>query len=177
MTTLLQVLIRPRPFSGSLDPRYPLGLWLASVSITGDATGGDKQASVMFASAFQEHNRNFYSLEQIGMQDGSPVDQRASMSTDNMDSDGSAPLTHQITLDMLTNEGGNSAITPAASEAIRGLFLGRQRLAGQVAQLNFRLDNVNTVILDVSVQGYYWGPRSILAPGGLQRPPLGLYRS
>ena len=41
--------------------------------------------------------------------------------------------------------------------------------------ITFQFDNVNLRLYQIVIQGYMWGPRSVLAPGGPRRPVGGLF--
>jgi len=68
-----------------------------------------------------------------------------------------------------------AAPSPRDLDALRGVFLGGQVSAGVVTRVGFRTTNVTGTVLAFNAQGYYWGPRSILADGGLRRPLDGMY--
>jgi len=56
------------------------------------------------------------------------------------------------------------------------IWLDAPNAAGDDAGLRFEFDNVNLRLYAVTTRGYIWGPEAVLAPGGPQRPPNGLFR-
>ena len=54
------------------------------------------------------------------------------------------------------------------------VFLGSARKDVNV-DLSFDVDNNDGLGFSVFVQGYFWGPGAVNAPGGPQRPVAGLY--
>lgn len=168
--------IRRRRFTGFMDPRFPIGFWWGAGESTGDGSGGFLRHALDFAGV-SIRDAQLYSLEQI--------DQLRSSSTSAGDfeilTDGFDDLDRTGTdWDMVVQaiQPGSSAILLGATRdlsALRGYFLGNPAISSPPANLSVAVTNVNLATLRIRAQGYIWDPRSILADGGPQRPPTGLY--
>ncbi len=168
-----------RRFSGYADPRYPEGQWVGSVTRGGDATGGTLTASLTFAEATDiAINSRVFSLEELGVSVDGVASISSRISTDNLGSGGPAAFQHRIDLNM-------PVITTVTTLQPRGemwsflpLFLGSMRVLGVTTRILVQMINPGAGDdARLECAGYWWGPRSVLADGGPQRPPTGLYRA
>jgi len=169
-----------RRFSGYLDPRYPEGQWLGSVTVSGDASGGNLIASIIFAEATDGNlNSRFFTLEELGLSiSGTDSADTAQVATDNLGRDGPAAFQHRMFYGLQSD--GSAGVIQVAPRDL-GLFpivLGAMRVPLVQTRIFARVNNPG-VGDDVRFEaaGYYWGSRSILVDGGPQRPPAGLYRA
>ena len=166
-----------RRFSGYLDPRYPEGQWLGSVTVSGDGSGGTLTGSIIFARATESRlNSRIYSLEEIGASiSGTDTQDQIRISTDNLGRDGPAAFQHRFVL--LLSEGGTGTIQIFPRDlALLPILLGAMR----VPLVNTRIlaTMINPGVGDdfrFEAAGYWWGSRSVLVDGGPQRPPQGIY--
>ncbi len=167
-----------RRFSGWLDPRYPQGFWLGTVTVLGDASGGTLTASLIFAEATQANlNSSMFSLEELGVSSLVGADRDVRISTDNLGRDGPGAIVHRMQVEMGVI--GGIGDTAMKTDTLRlPIYLGAMRIIGVQTRLICGLNN-GGVGLDVrfEAQGYWWGSRSVLVDGGPQRPPTGLYGS
>jgi len=163
-----------REFEGWADPGLPTGFWAGTVSVVGDASGGQRAVELQFNPSTAPRDRLFYSLELCTMFD---TDNNAKVGViEAINVDSVTPSTMQFTRVLPLLAGLSQAgVTPEAVNSLRGTFLGGQVSAGVVTRVAYRTTNVNTAILAFNAQGYFWGPRSILVSGGLRRPPDGMY--
>lgn len=168
--------IQNRPFRAFEDPGLPQGLWVAATTLSGDASGGLANIQVLFQLSAEPLSGLYYNLEQW------------SFSDDGIDSGGPDIEVNVVNLDFVTpatpiaqwswgsvrhigaGKPGNSS-----NSMPRPLFLGTPNAPGNTAQVIFGTDNVNGSFYRCVAQGYIWGPRSVLAPGGLRRPVDGIY--
>jgi len=173
---------RRRRFNGWNDPRYPTGFWSLQHFLTGTASGGLQTIIFRFWDNGVPLDTQMYSLEQLSLQYTDNVTPRPiSIRTagfDNLVSFNGQPDLGVVVLPITGPATGAIAMmTPQDANYFRGIFLGAPGNSGQAADLVFAVENTISNILVVAGQGYVWGPRSVLADGGPQRPPTGIYRT
>lgn len=173
MTIINVTDIEYRKFSGWDEPQFPSGYWLGEGTVTGDATGGDMVAQIDFAKATGLRNSQYYSLERI-MANQAGVGSGDAMDLQVANFGGFAP---RYTLRLDADQALQSNLRLELAQAMYGLFLGQQEAPNSVMNLSFILDNVDTIVVTVKIEGYVWSARSTAVPGGPQRPPTGLYRN
>ena len=165
-----------RPYSGYDDPSLPTATWVAQAGRAGDASGGNINLDFLFQRDDDALTSELYSLEQIAIDVTSGTAQGGSIQTINMDDLApNRPLTDQLWSFSL-----NPAISGLASlrmdlSMLLPLWLGSPNRAEGDSGIRFFLTNVNLRLYQIVIQGYQWGPRSILAPGGPRRPVGGLF--
>jgi len=166
-----------RPFRGFDDPSLPEGYWVASSSVTGDGSGGIREVRVKLQEVDQPLSGNMFSLEQLVLtedeEDGAgPFIVR----TTNMDTMGGLAGQYSSVGALAAGAAAvvGRAIVNTSAIGTRATWIGAPFAAG-LATLGFAVDNITGNLYGVFAQGYIWGPRSILAPGGPQRPAQGLY--
>lgn len=168
-----------RPYSGYTDPSLPTGAYIAQGGIAGDASGGLLTMNFLFQIAEQNRITELFSLEQISLDiaDGADVD--VVMSTLNMDilSQARAASPQKWffrVINVTTALGGAIA---EMGTTILPLWLGSPNIdaLGDAGGLRFQWVNANLRLYAITIQGYIWGPRSILAEGGPRRPVSGLF--
>jgi len=169
-----------RRFSGYLDPRYPEGQWLGSVTVSGDASGGNLVASLIFAEGTDTFlNTRFFTLEELGLSvSGTDTGAQAQVATDNLGRDGPAAFQHRMII-LLQSDSTAGVIQPFPRDLFNfPIVLGAMRVPLVATRLLARLPNPG-VGDDVRLEaaGYWWGSRAILVDGGPQRPPTGLYKA
>jgi len=179
MSVILDAAVVPRMWRGWDDPSYPVGAYIASSTLLGDATGGVMQINFPFKFEAAPADGRFYNIEQI-----------SAFATTSF----SPPIEGFIRV--ISFETLASAVIgerqyrfligqnlPAASAGFdfppMPLFLGQSsRLtAGSIAFSHLQIGtfNVDLTAWSVDIQGYIWEPRSILSDGGLKRPVDVLY--
>jgi len=179
MSAYSNLSLTTRPFNGWDDPSLPLGYWVANTFLTGTASGGEQTISVIFSASATPLNSNFYSLEQLTLQYVTTTARPISVRTGNMDMGslgGAVDMGVIVQLVAGTTHGGIAMMSPRDAEYFKGIWLGSPRLSTADAKLTAQADNTNGAPFVFAAQGYYWGPRSILTPGGPQRPVRGMYK-
>jgi len=162
-----------RRFNGYTDPRYPEGFWFGRVAVTGDATGGVAALTIQFNTDLTRVSSRIFSLEQLSVFSDETNNRNLSLSVGELGGPTGVQLRGFYQMLMVTFVNGNALFeTPFLP-----LFLGAQNRVGLASFVAVTGANVDTVVMDFEAQGYWWGPRSILAEGGPQRPPTGLYRA
>lgn len=176
MSIVTQADVHYRRFNGYLDPRYPQGHWFAKLNLTGDASGGVMQAGLVFTRVAQARNSRLYSLEQVSLfsnNNGTPRPGR--LFTTNMVGPPLFSLEHRQIINTGADAEGASSTVQATDLAFLPLFLGSQNAQGTTSELALTFANADGVVHALEAEGYWWGARSVLADGGPQRPPTGLY--
>lgn len=178
MAISLTVTPKIRPFRGFAQPELPDGFWAAHASVLGDGSGGLQSVNIRFSSATEPNVSTLWNLEQLLIFHQNNNNVRVDFG--NMDifppesSTGAlSKLIHLTLVDFGTAPVGRGLPLTDVSSSLP-IFLGA---AGKDVNgdLTFDIDNVTGVSFSVFAQGYFWGPASINAPGGPQRPLTGLY--
>ena len=168
------VQVQFRRFNGYNDPRLPEAQWMVHETLTGDASAGSLTIIMQFASAESPLDSRVYSLDQVAVMSGNTSTAIMHLQTLNMDDIlGAAPLPRWA-FTTVADGVGTTCMAVQDAKAFRGIFLGRQRLPGSISRLDLITPNVDTFTVEVYAMGYAWGPRSVLADGGPQRPLSGL---
>jgi len=171
-----------RPFSGSLIPGFPLGLWVVFASVLGDATGGVQEIAARFQGVNDPRPSNFYSIEQlmVGLTSEAAGDTLVRLAIENMDeipasgSTGARFEHYAIRLNTLTGIPIGIGMRLKEGMTLR-YFIGAPIKNNLNAQIAIDTDNAPGISMSVKIQGYYWEAGAINAIGGLQRPITGLY--
>lgn len=167
-----------RPYSGYAEPSLPQAAWIAQAGIAGDASAGLLIINFLFQLSANRRVTESYNLEQISIDISDATDEDFLMSTLNMDSLSPArPASPQKWIWELGTDGESDAALKADKMNGLPLWLGAPTIpaGSSSAGLRFTTDNVNGRLYAITVQGYIWGPRSVLAPGGPQRPVNGFF--
>jgi len=176
----VQLTVTPfiRPFRGFAEPAFPDGYWVVHQSVLGDATGGLMSVNIRFSSAAQPNVSLLWSVEQLLLSTTADGSKDVRIDFGNMDiipielSTGARQkVARAQSSDMGNIAGGGMNLESGTNTKI---FLGAagKDVSGDLA---FDADNIDASSLSVFVQGYFWGPAAINAPGGPQRPATGLY--
>ena len=169
--------IQTQRFQGHDDPRLPIGRWWGATQVTGDASGGIAFLQLNFSDAFvQVLNSNLYNLE--GFIYSSQLEANAVGHITGANwrfPPGFVTVDHAYALPIL--DVGQPTLNVVSAEAYSFLpvFLGSQAQAGTAQTLVFVVTNTDLFINRFKAEGYIWGPRSVLADGGPQRPPGSIY--
>lgn len=179
MSVLARFRVDVRPYSGYNDPALPISGWIAQGGAVGDASGGNLTMDFNFMDG-EEIPRisELFNLEQIAI-DTTGGSEGLFMETRNMDNlsparAGSPQKWAWIVSVVLGNAALRNDATPKGPLPI---WLGapNQDAPSSEAGLRFTWANTNLRLYAITIQGYRWGPRSVLAPGGPQRPPFGYF--
>jgi len=166
-----------RPYSGYDDPSLPTGRWIGKARGTGNATGGSVFLSLLFTRAEEPRMANLYNVEQIAFDIEVVGDFDGQLRTLNMDTLSpvrAAP--EQRWACPLTSDGANNSAVSLTVLAGLPLWLGTPNLNNADSGIRFESPNQDMEDFNVLAQGFVWGPRSVLAPGGPQRPIGAMFR-
>ena len=166
-----------RPYTGYQDPSLPIAAWISQAGVAGDASGGQINLDFLFQRDDDAQVSELFNLEQVSFDNTSTSAVIVLVETMNLDSlSQNRPASPQFwsftTLGVPAT--GFSAVKLDNGSQLP-LWLGApNRDEGDVGiRLNFA--NVDLRLYAVTLQGYMWGPRSVLAEGGPRRPPSGLF--
>jgi len=169
--------VETRPYSGYEDPGLPFAAWVASGELTGDGSGGFVRITFQFQVAESDNVTERYNLEQFHADVQLATNSVAIMVFQGMDhtSFPFRPMARQeFALGLQTNGVLDSSVQLRDLAGLP-LWMGMP-IPGVSAGLEFQFVNLDGVLFTASGQGYIWGPRAILAPGGPRRPPNGFFR-
>lgn len=162
-----------RRFNGYPSPALPEGWWWGRVRVTGDATGGTANMSLALAPIADALNSRMFSLEHMAVYSTEAADRGVRIQGTNLVGPGDLTLGHVI--GGVLRASGNANALAGRDYAMLPVFLGSAALQSQQAAISAVLGNVDTIVYDFEAEGYWWGPRSILASGGPQRPVGSVY--
>ena len=175
MTVVGQFNYDIRPYAGYVDPGLPIGSYIAQGGLVGDSSGGNVVFTFLFQQEQEEQITELFNLEQLTIDTSAQAVQLALMVTVNMDRlsrnrDVSAQQRQFVT----TVVSAGSALNQSEVQAFP-IWLGSPNLSARAGTggLRFSFANVDLRLYQVTIQGYIWGPRSVLAPGGPRRPVAG----
>ncbi len=173
MTLVIAVELRNRPWRGYDDPGLPEGAWFAAGQNVGDASGGTLEFQLRFKDAGSPRTNRFFNLEQIFCH-LSALTQDFELQMLNMD-DWPAAITQDFRW-ILEGVAGPSTATTTLVQTGKPIFLGRASTPNAIGAMNVITANPTASnIAAFYAQGYWWGPRSVMAPGGLRRPIDSIY--
>lgn len=180
MSVISDVQIRRRLWRGYDNPSLPIGMWVAWIGLTGDASGGDSTMDITMENAeaspaVPQLTGNHYNLEALEIQSGAAVTRQAALQFINLSvSMDGAQTTRQWSAPLISNQLGDAGLS-IGNMLSRPIFLGTRQLVGTGCFIRLTLDNVDGQTEQMWAEGYIWSARSIMAEGGLQRPLGALY--
>lgn len=169
--------VEVKPYSGYDNPSLPIASWIASGTLTGDATGGAVQFTFLFQVAESDNVSERYDLEQLAIDVEIGTNVVVMMEAQGMEQLAfpSRNVEEQRWAMQVLTDGSGRAAVPLADLAGLPIWLGMP-IFGVDAGVRLRFLNIDTIVYNATLHGYIWGPRSVLAPGGPQRPPNGYFR-
>lgn len=169
-----------RPYSAYEDPSFPIAAYVAQGGSVGDGTAGNLFMQFLFKRTADNAVSELFSLEQLAIDSTGTANVEGTIKTLNMDSLAiNRPLSPQTWRVLLQPATGMSV--PTAMDTNKNnflpLWLGAPFLGEGNSGLEFEWPNTDLRLYQVIIQGYIWGPRSVLAPGGPRRPISGLFHA
>lgn len=172
------------PWRGYDDPSLPEGVWWGTVLVAGDASGGSQTATIQFKQEGQAISGDIFSLEELNAFAGVSSELLATLRTTNMAPFPGAAFPNRFYSMVLKDMAASNGST--ALRGGRGGDEGMMKLptmlgaasggAGAVAAVGVEIGNQGVGVgLAITAMGYRWGPRSVLAPGGPQRPARSVF--
>lgn len=177
MTISAQVTITQRLWRGWDDPGLPVGAYIASQTVTGDASGGTQIVFFDFAGEGDPVSGRYYNVEQLTAHHSDAATVEGTMRAINWESVGPTGLADRIwSLSFITDGVGDSGLNYSRISGIFPVFLGQpQPVPALASTLDVRIANSLNRVLFAQIQGYIWEPRSNMVDGGLRRPVEALY--
>jgi len=167
-------------------PGFPLGVWSASDDDEGDATGG----AITFQHIFRNTSNNLgdtnlYNIEHLfcGVQDA--TQDACRLTINGMDpgtgqGSTSRPIDRVYTFSLIANDVPDALFIQSTRPRDSTVPIWVGTYDGPDTDLGdmiIALENKDGDRVSVGVYGYYWAPGAVNAPGGIQRPPNGLWRA
>lgn len=168
-----------RRFSGYSNPALPIASYISQGGSVGDASGGSVFQNLLFRLGSEpDVSRSLmYNLEQLSADISANTAEDVLFRTLNMGQLApNRPESPQKWILSLRNDGVDEGAANIAHIAGLPLWLGSPNAGGSDAGIRWEWDNIDLRLYAVTIQGYIWGPRSVLADGGPQRPPNGMFR-
>lgn len=179
MTIVLDAPVQQLYYRGHDNPAFPTGIWWASATQVGDASGGFMAVRAEFHAEGDAKSGDIFNLEQV-----SGLVSAASVLEGFLETVGMAPQPGlpafdrfwHVTFEDMDASLGNVALG-AKAFTLLPLFIGTLRgESDSNGNLTLAVTNLGASdSISASFLGYRWGPRSIMAPGGPQRPPFSLF--
>jgi len=168
-----------RPYSAYRDPSLPIAAYIAQGGVAGNASGGEVLMAFRFQGAETDARvSQMYNLEQLSIDTTDGTGRAVRIDTINMDALAPArqasPQMWQTTLVAFPGSLGSGLVLPATQLPI---WLGAPAVdpASGDGAIRFTFANVDLILYAITIQGYIWSPRSVLAEGGPQRPVRSLF--
>lgn len=162
-----------RPYSAYADPGLPVASYIAQGGLAGDASGGTVIFDFEYMTEQDELITELFNVEAIEVDTDNAAQDTYLVETVNMDSLSRNRDASKRKWSGITNpsNGSNSAIRMDIALG-RPLWLGSPNLSARAGSANLRFSFINTNLrlFAVTIQGYIWSSRSILAEGGPRRP-------
>lgn len=160
-------------FNGWFEPQFPEGSWFGAVASIGDGTGGSNNLALQFNQVGGPLSSRIFTVEQMALFSGETGARIARIEAINLSSPPNLGFRGIYSMALATTSPSGNSVS--LSELRLPIFLGSQEDAALISSFAAVIDNVDTVQVTLEVQGYWWGARSVFAPGGPQRPPTGIY--
>jgi len=176
VTVFTDFRIDTRPYSGYADPSLPIATYIAQGSTVGDASGGQMNIAFIFQDGDAPRTTEMYNLEQLAMDTSINAAALGTMRLLRMDSlSTNRPAFGQSWSLLLPASQGSSENALGIGALALPLWFGAPNVDEGDALVRFIFSNVDLELYLVTIQGYIWGPRSVMAPGGPQRPVGSLF--
>lgn len=166
-----------RPYTAYEDPSFPIAAWIAQGGLAGDASGGTVFMFFRFQLDEDAQISELFNLEQISFDVTSATNRDFLLETVNMDTLSQNRRASPQRWQFITE--GITTLAEGATELLKGsilpVWLGTPNREEGDAGLRILSANIDLMLYAATLQGYMWGPRAILAPGGPRRPVGGLF--
>ena len=164
-----------RPYSGFTDPSLPIAAWIAQAGIAGDASGGLMIMDFDFQTDTEPLTSELFNLEQFSFDLSVATDREGTIETRNMDNLAlnrpASPQKWKFRCDQAAT--GIAALQDVANQL--PWWFGSPNRDEGASGIRILMANIDLLLYAATLQGYVWGPRSVLAEGGPQRPLRGLF--
>jgi len=161
-----------RPWRGFDEPQLPTQWWVIYGTVLGDSSGGSRIIDAYFGYAAQALNSRSYSLETWNAIDTENVARGVQVNFISFDGVGGFAHSPNLDFPMVVSDG----IARTDRKINIPVWIGQPATTVANAQLRVTVPNTNGATFSYVAGGYVWSPRSMMAPGGFQRPMQGIYR-
>lgn len=170
----LPVPVQYRGENAHIEPQFPLGTWFAEGNLVSAGEGDPFSITIVFQNSTQALISLGFSLEQMWARRSDTTATRVHANIRNI---GVFSFTRQFSLNLSTDSSGGGGNTmPLDTSGFLPIYLGYITERDTQADIEFVSPDPGTGdSIRFQAEGYYWGDRSRLAPGGPQRPPFGIY--
>jgi len=164
-----------RPYSAYDDPSLPVAAWIGQGGIAGDASGGNVQMTFLFQRSDDAQISELFNLEQLAADTTAGGNHSGQMETVAMDTLAPNRLGSPEIWGLSFVSSFGRAALEMNDVSVLPLWLGSPNREEGNGGIRFTFANVDLRLFAVRIQGYMWGPRSVLASGGPRRPVGGLF--
>lgn len=165
-----------RPYSGYNDPSLPIASWISQAGAAGDATGGIFNMGFFFQLDGDAQISELFNLEQLSFDTSNTNDREVIIETVAMDTlAANRPASPQKWQFRIEGASSTGAAALSLGSTLLPLWLGSPNRDEGDSGLRITTANVDLLLYAATLQGYVWGPRSVLAEGGPRRPVGGLF--
>jgi len=165
-------------------PGFPTGVWSASADDEGDASAGIISFQHIFRNTSNNlGDTNLYNIEAVMCAAAVSTQNAIRLAINGMDP-GTGQISTPLPIDRIYQYALESVDTGAgftrALSALQGnvpIWVGTYAgLDTDLGDMTIALENSDGDRVLTAVYGYFWSPDAVNAPGGIQRPPNGLWR-
>lgn len=179
MSVIVTARIEQTRWAGFDEPGFPSGVYIASSIVFGDGSAGFIQNSFLFQLSAEALSARLYSLEQIQMHTGLVGGQVGDLAIIRMGQLSANRVLPDRGYSFQLGATGSGSFAEAldmnTGVLLRPLFLGAPNTRSNTAEVQFSILNGVGEALRTTIMGYIWEPRSLLEPGGLQRPATSIF--
>lgn len=176
MTIVADAHVQQRTWRGYDDPGLPVGMFITQGTVLGDASGGRQLVIFTFKGEAEPASGRFYNLEQVEIHYTQVGSIAFALVATNWDIIGPTGLVNRQWGGSLADNNNNVTAMTTFLQLPLPIFLGTAApVSALSAQLEVGVPNILAQTLLVTLQGYIWEPRSVMAEGGLRRPVDSLY--
>ncbi len=176
MSVAVRFRVDVRPYSAYDDPSLPIASWISQGGVAGDASGGIIVMDIPFQRDEGAQISELFNLEQLSFDTSSATNREGILSTVGMDSLAPNRPASPQKWQFFVESAVSLAISALDTDSLLlPLWLGSPNRNEGDGGLRIEIVNIDLLLYAFTLQGYMWGPRSVLAQGGPRRPVGGLF--
>jgi hypothetical protein len=177
MAVSIEAMISQLGYNGFLNPALPVGFWEFEQTLTGDGTAGQNNIRAIFTETGAELNEQLYSIEQILTRRTTATAEAGTMDIQGWGTNRAvgAGVSRGLVMEFPAPAGYVAITSHDQGKVQLPIWLGGQRKAGGQVYVELVTTNTSGVTQKIHMLGYIWHARSVLSPGGPQRPTGSLF--
>ena len=177
MAVSTELMISQLGFNGFMDPSFPVGFWEFEATLTGDGTAGQNNIRAIFTETGAALNEQLYNIEQILTRRSTAVVEQGTMDIQGWGTNRAVGggVSRALVMEFPAPAGYVAITSHDHGKLNVPIWLGGQRKAGTQSYVELVTTNTSGVSQKIHMVGYIWHARSVLSPGGPQRPPGSLF--